>query len=139
MRRISWAVGRGRMVSRSGKREGEKGEDETAGVRRKCVDVSSADAFEKFSHGEDSESCGNSLGDLLSDSCGLSECVSEVSSGVSVVIDVLVSLSSAVTEVCEGCSLDSDGKFVKAPRASRMKIMQPVPEASLQSSYAVAN
>ena len=30
-------------------------------------------------------------GDLLGDSCGLSDCVSEVSSGVLVVTDVLVS------------------------------------------------
>ena len=43
------------------------------------------DAFEKFSQRD-----GNSWGDLLGDSCGLSDCAPEVSSGVPVVTDVLV-------------------------------------------------
>ena len=59
-------------------------------VRRRCVNHVSGDAFEVFSYGEGSDSRGNSWGDLLGDSCGLSDCVLEGSSGVPVVTDVLV-------------------------------------------------
>ena len=55
-------------VSRSGKREGEKREVEAVVVKRRCVNPVSGDAFEEFSHGVDSDSCGNSWGDLLGDS-----------------------------------------------------------------------
>ena len=47
-------------VSRSGKREGESGEDETVVDKRRCLNLVSSDAFEEFCHVEDSDSCGNS-------------------------------------------------------------------------------
>ena len=50
-------------VCRRGKKEkGKKGEDETVGDKRRCVNRVSDDASQKFSHGEDSDSCGNSWG-----------------------------------------------------------------------------
>ena len=55
-------------------KEGEKGEDETVVVKRRCVDPVSGDAFEELNHVEDSDSCGNSWCDFLGDSCGLSDC-----------------------------------------------------------------
>ena len=101
-------------------------------------------------------------GDLLGDSCGLSDCVLEVSSGVHVVIDVPVSPSSLVVmsetlvsdsdcEIVEPQSfslsrrrqavcvenqedMNYDGTPMKAPPASRRKIMPPTPHQSLQSS-----
>ena len=82
--------------SRSGKREGVKEEEETVVVKRRCVNLFSRVAFEEFSPVHDSDSCGDSWGDLLGDSCGLSECVPAVSSGVPVVIDVPDSPSSMV-------------------------------------------
>ena len=74
--------------------EKEKGsrEDEMVVVKRRCVNPVSGDAFEEFSHVEDSDSCWTAWGD----SCGLSECVPEVSSGVPVVIDVPDTRSSLV-------------------------------------------
>ena len=59
-------------------------------------------------YGEDSDCCGNSWGDLLGDSCGLSDCVSEVSLGVPVVTDVLVSPSSSLAVMSEALLSDSD-------------------------------
>ena len=50
--------------------------------------------------------------DLLGDSCGLSECVPEVSSGVLVVSDVLDSPSSFVV-MSEALSSDSDWETVE--------------------------
>ena len=82
--------------SRSGKREGVKEEEETVVVKRRCVNLFSRVAFEEFSPVHDSDSCGDSSGDLLGDSCGLSECVPAVSSGVPVVTDVPDSPSSMV-------------------------------------------
>ena len=61
-------------VSRKRKREGENGEHETVVVERRCVNPVSAEAFDIFSQEEDSESCGNSCGDLLDDTCRLSDC-----------------------------------------------------------------
>ena len=65
-------------MSRKRKREGEKKEDETVAVKRRCANHVSAEAVDVFSQGEDSESCGNSWGDLLGDSSVLSDCGSEV-------------------------------------------------------------
>ena len=148
-------------VSRSGKKEEKKGKDQTVVVKRRCVNLVSGDAFEEFSHVEDSDSCGNSWGDLLGDSCGLSECVPEVLSGVLDVTDVLYCPSSLVV-MGEALLSDSewkivelqsfffspesvkrsvwrikktknyDGTPVKAPLASRRKIMPPTPQQSLQ-------
>ena len=61
-------------MTRKKKREGEKGEDETVAVKRRFTNPVSAEAFDIFSQGRDSESCGNSWEDLLGDSCGLSGC-----------------------------------------------------------------
>ena len=47
-------------MSRKRKREGEKGKDETVAVKRRCTNPVSAVAFDIFSQGEVSESCGNS-------------------------------------------------------------------------------
>ena len=119
-------------------------------------------AFEEFSPVHDSDSCGDSWGDLLGDSCGLSECVPAVSSGVLVVTDVPDSPSSMVVigrallsnsdcEMVEPHSfsfsrkrqafcvenqedIHYDGTPVKAPPASRRKIMPPTPRQSLQPS-----
>ena len=54
-----------------------------------------------ISHGEDSDCCGSSLGGLLGDSCGLSDCVLEVSFGVPVVTDVRVSPSFSLAVMSE--------------------------------------
>ena len=95
------------------KKAGEKGEDETVVVfERSCVNP--CDASEKFSHGEDSDSCGNPWGDLLGDSCGLSDCVLEVSSGVPVVTAVLVSHSSSLVVMSEALLSDSDREIVES-------------------------
>ena len=74
-------------VSRTGKREGKKGEDETVGVKEGVSTLFPVMMFRNSVIGEDSDSCGNSWGDLLGDHCGLSDCVSEVSLGVLVVTD----------------------------------------------------
>ena len=58
-----WNVARKKMlqdreeVSRRGNREGEKGEEEQVVAKRRCGNPVSGDAFNKFSHGEDSDSC----------------------------------------------------------------------------------
>ena len=49
------------------KREGEKEENETVNVKRRCVNLVSTEAFGIFSQGEELESCGLSWGDLLED------------------------------------------------------------------------
>ena len=61
---------------RSGKRtrEEEKEENEMVTVERRCVNPVSTEAFDIFSQGEDSESCGNSWSDLWDESGGLSDC-----------------------------------------------------------------
>ena len=61
-------------------------------VRRRCVNLVSAEAFDNFSQGEVSDSCGSSWSDLWDESCGLSDCVSVTWTGVPVVTDVPVSL-----------------------------------------------
>ena len=58
--------------------------------------------------GEDSESCRNSWGDLLGDSCGLSDCASEALAGAPVVTDVSVFPFSAVAVMSEALLSDSD-------------------------------
>ena len=147
-------------VSRTGKREGEKGEDETVVAKRRYVNPVSRGAVGKFTHWEDSDSCGNSWGHFLGDSCGLSDCVPEVSSGVPVVADVPVSPSSSLVVMSDSLS-DSDweivepqsfsfsrerravrvanqenmsyeGTPVKAPQEARRRMMPPTPQ---QSSY----
>ena len=150
-------------VSRKRKREGDKGEDQKVVVKRRCINLVSAEAFDIFSHGRDSECCGNSWSDLAGDSCGLSDCGYVALSGVVVVTDVLVSPSSAVAVMSEALLSDFDWEFVeppsssffkkrsaacvenqgsmsyegtpvKAPPASRRKIMLPTPQQSLHST-----
>ena len=100
-------------MSRRRKREGETGEDETVAVKRRCTNPVSAEAFDMFSQEEDSESCGNSWGDLLGGSYGLSDCGSEASSGVPVVTDVPVSPSCTVVVMSEALVLGSDWEVVE--------------------------
>ena len=100
-------------VSRKREREGEKGEDETVAVKRWCIKPVTADAFDIFSQGRDSESCGNSWGGLWDDSCGLSDCGSMTLSGVLVVTDVHVSPPSAVAVMSEVLLSDSDREIVE--------------------------
>ena len=97
-------------VSRKRKREGEKREDETVVVQRRCVNPVSAEAFDIFSQ-EDSESCGNSWCDLWDDSRGLSHCGPVAWSVVPVVTDVFP--SSAVAVMNEVVSSDSDWEFLE--------------------------
>ena len=66
-----------------------------------------------FSQEEDSESCGNSWGDLWDESCGLSDCGSVTLSGVPVVTDVPVSPSSAVAVMSETLLSDSGWEIVE--------------------------
>ena len=97
-----------------GKKEGEKGEDEMVGVVGVKKGVSTLFPVMLLRNsviGRDSESCGNSWRDLLGDSCGLSDCVSEVSSGVPVVTDVPVSPSVVVMSAA--LASDSDSEFVE--------------------------
>ena len=61
-------------VSSMRKIEREKGEDQTVVVKRRCINPVSTEDFDIFCQGKDSESCGNSWGDLWDDSCGLSDC-----------------------------------------------------------------
>ena len=102
------------------------------------------------------------LGVLLGDSCGLSDCVPQVSFGVAVVIDGLVSPSSLVVmseallsdsdwEIVESQSfsfsgtrqavclenqehMNYDGTLVKAPPVFRRKIFPPTLQQSLHPS-----
>ena len=75
------------------------------------------EAFEIFSQGEDLESCGDlSWEDLLEKTEDLSDRESEAWADVLVVLevtDVLVSLSSVVTELCDVFSCCSDWEFVE--------------------------
>ena len=57
-----------------------------------------------------------SCGDIWDESCRLSDCDSVTWTGLPVVVDVLVSPSSAVAEMCDGVSSDSDWEFV-APQS----------------------
>ena len=79
--------------------------------------LSSVEAFEIFSQGRDLESCGGlSWGDFLEELEDLSECQPDSCADVRVVpdvTDVLVSLSSVVTEFCDGFSCCSDREFVE--------------------------
>ena len=97
-------------VSKKRTREGEKEENETLIVKTRCINPASAAAFDIFSQGEESESCGNSWGDLWDDPCGVPDGDPVTLTGVLVVSDVLVSSSSAVAEMCES---DSDWECVE--------------------------
>ena len=137
-------------------------EDQKVVVKR-CINPVSAEAFDIFSHGRDAECCGNSWCDLAGDYCGFSDCGSVALSGVVVVTDVPVSPSSAVAVMSEASLSDSDWEFVepqsfsfskkrsaacwensgnmsyegtpvKAPPATRRKIMPSAPQQSLHSS-----
>ena len=77
-------------VSREEEKEEEKEENESVIVKRGCVNPVSDEAIEFVSQEEDSESCGNSWGDLWDESCGLSDCDSVTWTGVPVVTDVFV-------------------------------------------------
>ena len=70
-------------------------------VKRRCVNLVSAEASDIFSQEEFSESCRNSWCDLWDESCGSSDCDSVTWTGV-LVVTVLVSPSSAVAVMCEG-------------------------------------
>ena len=59
--------------------------------------------------------------DLLGDSCGLSDCVSEVSLGVLVVTDVPGSPSSSVVVTSEALASDSGQEFVEPQSFSLLK------------------
>ena len=59
-------------------------EEEKSVVERRCVNPFSSNVFEEFSPVDDSGSFGDSWSDLCGDSCGFSECVPAVSSGVPV-------------------------------------------------------
>ena len=52
-------------------REEEKEENDTVIAKRRCVNPVSTEAFDIFSQGEDSETCGKSWGDPWDDSCVL--------------------------------------------------------------------
>ena len=104
-----------------------------------------------------------SCGDILDESCRLSDCDSVTWTGLPVVVDVLVSPSSAVAEMCDGVSSDSDWEFVepesfsfytkrsivcaenqgemsyevtpvKAPPSTRRRMMPPTPQQFSRSS-----
>ena len=94
-------------------REEEREENETGSAKRRCVGFISAEASDIFSQGEDLESCGNSWSDFWDESCGLSDCDSVTWTRLIVVNDVFVSPSSAMGDMCEGVSLDSDGEVVE--------------------------
>ena len=95
--------------NRKRKREGEKRDRTKRWLLKEGVStLSPLRLFDIFSHGRDSESCGNSWCDLLGDSCGLSDCGSVALSGVLVVTDVPVSPSSAVAMMSEAWLSDSD-------------------------------
>ena len=104
-------------TSKKRTREEEKEENETVSAERRCVGSVSAETFDIFSQGEDSESCGCfSWCDLLKNPDDLSDCEPETRTDVSAVPDVtvvLVSPSSVVTEHFEDVSLDSDWEFVE--------------------------
>ena len=112
-------------VSREREREGEKGEDGTVAVKRKCINPVSAEAFDIFSQGEESESCGNSWCDLWDDSSGLSDCGSVTLSCVPVVTDVLVFPSSALAVRIDALS-DWDWEFVEPQTFSFFRKRQAV-------------
>ena len=80
--------------SRSSKREVEREDEKTVVLKRGCVNPFSSDVFEEFGAMDDVGSFGDSWDDFHCDSCGFSECVPAVSSGVPVVTDVSVSPSS---------------------------------------------
>ena len=82
-------------------------------AKRRRVGLVSAEAFDIFSQVEDSESCGNSWGDLWDGFCGLSDCDSVTWTKLLAVNDLLVSPSSAVAEMREGVSTDSDWEFLE--------------------------
>ena len=101
---------------RGGKEKGGE-KEENGTVKRRCVNFNLAEAFDIFCQGEDLESCGGvSWSDVLDNLDVLSDCESEsraVVSAVLVVSDVLVSLSSVVTECFDDVVLDLEWQFVE--------------------------
>ena len=99
------------------KREEEKEENETVTVKRRCEGLVSVEAIEICSQGGDVESGGDgSLEDLLAKPEDLSDCEPDSCAHVGVVpdvTDVLDSLSSVVTEVCDVSPCGSDWEFVE--------------------------
>ena len=89
-------------------------------VKKRCEGFGSVETFEIFSHARDLESCGDvSWEHLLEEPEELSDCelaygelVRAVPCG-SDVIDVLVSPSSVVTELCDVPLCGSDREFVE--------------------------
>ena len=88
----------------------------TVSAKRRCVNPFSSDVFEEFGPVDDSGSFGGSWEEFLSDSCGLSEGVLAVSSGVLVETRVSVSVLS-VGALGEVFLSDSDCETVK-PQSS---------------------
>ena len=92
-------------------REGEKEENETETVKRRCEGCVSVETFEIFSPEGDLESCGGlSWRDLLEKLEDLSDCEPDSCARVRVVpvvTDVPVSPCSVVTDFCDGLSLGS--------------------------------
>ena len=76
--------------------------------RRESVNPVSKDASEEFCHGEDSDSCGIRGVTFWVTPVVLSHCVSEVSSVVPVVTDVLVFPSSSAVVMSEALVSGSD-------------------------------
>ena len=122
-------------------RDGEKAQNKTVRVKRRCDGLVSVEAFEMISQGRDLKSCGSlSWEDLLEKPEDLSDFEPDFRAQVRVVpgvIDVLVFPSSVVTEFCDGFSCYSLGLVqrrgevessqVKAIRSSRRRMMPPTP------------
>ena len=116
-------------VKKKGKREeeeqeGEKEENEVVWVKRRCVDFISSEASDIFSQGEELEGSGVSSGDSVDDPGDLLGCDFGTLMGGSVVpvmMDVLVSPSSVVTEFCDCSSLGSDWETVEPQSLSFSK------------------
>ena len=104
---------------RGGKEKGWRERRERDGEKKVCQ-LYLAEAFDIFSQREDLESCGGvSWSDVLDNPDVLSDCESEsraVVSAVLVVSDVLVSLSSVVTECFYDVPLGPEWEFVE-PRS----------------------
>ena len=111
-----WGHGKEKMV-KTRRREEEKEENETGNVERRYVGHFSVEPFDTLSQGRDLESCGcPSWRDILEKPDDLSDCEPETRVDVSAmpgVTCVLVSLSSVVTEFCDGFSFCSDWEFVE--------------------------
>ena len=92
-------------------------EEERTVIKKRCMNLISSDTFEEFSPVDDLGSFGDSWDEFLSDSCGFSDCVPVVSSGVLVVTDAFVSLPS-VGVFGEVIPSGSDCEIVKPQSSS---------------------